>query len=68
MTEINYGPKYRQTSKPAELVKDLRFGKYLKLPAHRFSGNILKKGDTFYEIQNNLSWKRVENPVIEETA
>jgi len=65
---LKYPPKWKPTPKPAELVKDLRQGKYCIIPAKDFSGNIFKKGSTFYEVQNNASWKRVAEPDLEENT
>jgi len=52
--------KYESKSqnKPV-LEKDLRVGKYKKIPPEKFSGNIFSVGDRFYQVQNNLSWKRI---------
>jgi len=50
--------KKRTRTKP-KLEKDLRFGKYLAVPAEKFSGNIFSMGDRFYQVQNNTSWKRI---------
>jgi len=54
--------KYGNFLHKAILVKDVREGKYKKAVGGRFSGNIVSLGNKFYEVQNNGSWKRINNP------
>ena len=58
----------RSPTKQAIVVKDLREGKYMAIAPHKFSENILLAGETFYEVQNNTSWKRIDSPIVEETT
>ncbi len=45
------------------IVQDLRKGEYMAINPCKFAGNIMLVGETYYQVQNNTSWKRVEKPV-----